>query len=200
MVNCTSSCSACNALDSLRENSRLPNCFFFHWLNLETHCYPYHFSLHYAPTQKESTNIIPSRFPLQYFLYQKRNFVCIVTRRCLLPSLSVSWTSGLCDAAGYLHWHCSFSGLATGGVCPILVPKVSRLLDFTFIPVSVLPTPPPSSGLRFWRPLLCRIPLSFNWFSHSRQNSLPFDSQSKTLQATSIPYNFSLRISHFFHV
>jgi len=190
MVNCTPSCSARNALDSLRENSRLPNCFFFHWLNLEKPCYPYHF-LSITRTPKENPQI---SFP-----HTSRCNVCIVTRRCLLPSVAVSWTSGLCDAAGYLHWHCSFSGLATRGVCPILMPKVGHLLAVNFIPVSVLLPPPSSSGLRFWRPLLCRIPLCFNWFSHSRQNSLPFDSQSKTLRATSIPYNFSLRISHFFH-
>lgn len=190
MANSTPSCSPRNALWILeREFKTVWNFFFFFdWLNLKNRRYPYRslcITVVNAPTQKESTNIIPSLFPLQIiFFCQRRKFVCILTRRCFLSFIAVSWTSCLRYAAGYLYWHCSLSGLATRSVYPIFMPKVSCFLAVNFIPVSV-PVPLVCDSIwkiQFWRRLLRRVPRSSNWLFLTRQNSLPCDSQSKTLQ------------------
>lgn len=102
-----------------------------------------------APTQKKSANIIPSHLPPQMFLPEEKISLHATTKDDSFSFITVSWTSGLCYAAGNLYRHYSLPSIAARGVHPILMPKVSCFLPVNLIPVSVLPTPLFSFGLRF---------------------------------------------------
>lgn len=209
MANSTPSYSPHNALWFLeREFKTVWNFFFFFdWLNLKNRRYPYRslcITVMNAPTQKESTNIIPSLFPLQIiFFCQRRKFVCILTRRCFLSFIAVSWTSCLRYAAGYLYWHCSLSGLATRSVYPIFMLKVSCFLAVNFIPVSAAPL---LCAIRYgksnsegvcsaeFRAVLIGFSLRAKTRCHATTNQRRC---RDSFRAMSMPYNFSLRMSHF---